>query len=136
MLVKAYGEHALGKSQCFEWFKKFKSGDFDVTNKDRGKPPKKFEDSELQALLDEDDTQIQQLADQLHVTQKAISERLKKWERSRKLENGYRMISMKDNKKTEKQPVKCCSPDTIESRFCIGSWLGMKNGFISRIPNN
>jgi len=24
MLVEAYGEHALGKSQCFEWFKKFK----------------------------------------------------------------------------------------------------------------
>ncbi|EFN89683.1 hypothetical protein EAI_04624, partial [Harpegnathos saltator] len=24
MLVKAYGEHALGKSQCFEWFKIFK----------------------------------------------------------------------------------------------------------------
>ena len=21
MLVEAYGEHALGKSQCFEWFK-------------------------------------------------------------------------------------------------------------------
>jgi len=69
MLVEAYGEHALGKSQCFEWFKKFKSGDFNVRNEERGKPPKKFEDSELQALLDEDDTQTQQqLADQLNVT--------------------------------------------------------------------
>ena len=29
MLVEDYGEHALGKSQCFKWFKKFKSGDFD-----------------------------------------------------------------------------------------------------------
>ena len=44
MLVQAYGEHALGKTQCFEWFKKFKSGNFDVRNEDRGKPPKKFED--------------------------------------------------------------------------------------------
>jgi len=42
MLVEAYGEHALGKSQCFEWFKKFKSGDFDVRNEERGKPPKKL----------------------------------------------------------------------------------------------
>ena len=41
MLVKAYGEHALGKTQCFEWFKKFKSGNFNVRNEDRGKPPKK-----------------------------------------------------------------------------------------------
>ena len=40
MLVEAYGEHALGKTQCFEWFKKFKSGNFDVRNDDRGKPPK------------------------------------------------------------------------------------------------
>ena len=40
MRVEAYGEHALGKTQCFEWFKKFKSGNFDVRNKDRGKPPK------------------------------------------------------------------------------------------------
>ena len=58
MLVETYGEHALGKSQCFEWFKKFKSGDFDVRNEERGKSPKKIEDSELQALLDEDDAHI------------------------------------------------------------------------------
>ena len=42
MLVEAYGEHALGKTQCFEWFKKFKSGHFDVRNEDRGKPLRKF----------------------------------------------------------------------------------------------
>lgn len=78
MLVEAYGKHALGKSQCFQWFKKFKSGDFDVRNEERGRPPKKFEDDELQALLDTDDTQTQQdLADQLHVTREAVSMRLK-----------------------------------------------------------
>jgi len=77
MLVEAYGKHALDKSQCLEWFKKFKNGDFDVRNEECGKSPKKFEDSELQALLDEDDTQIQQqLADQLNVTREAISIRL------------------------------------------------------------
>jgi len=68
MLIEAYGEHALGKSQYFEWFKKFKSGDFDVRNEERGKSPKKFKDNELQALLDEDDAQTQQLANQLNVT--------------------------------------------------------------------
>ena len=36
MLVEAYGEHALGKSQCFEWFKKFRSGNFEVRNEERG----------------------------------------------------------------------------------------------------
>ena len=72
ILVKAYSEHALGKSQCFEWFKKFKSGDFDVRNEECGKSPKKM-DSELQTLLDEDDAQTQQqLADQLNVTREAV----------------------------------------------------------------
>jgi len=78
MLVEAYGGHALGKSQCYEWFKRFKSGNFDVEDEERGRPPKKFEDHELQALLDEDDTQTQQqLADQLNVTREAVSKRLK-----------------------------------------------------------
>jgi len=49
-----------------------------VRNEERGKPPKKFENSELQALLDEDDAQTQQqLADQLNVTREAVSIRLK-----------------------------------------------------------
>ena len=91
MLVEAYGEQALGQSQCFEWLKKFKSGDFDMRNKECGKPPKKFEDSELQALLDEDDTQTQQLANQLNVTREAVSICLKCWERSRRWENGFHM---------------------------------------------
>ena len=78
MLVEAYDDHALGKSQCFEWFKKFRSGNFDVSNEERERPPKKFQDSELQALLDEDDAQTQQqLADQLNVTREAVFIRLK-----------------------------------------------------------
>ena len=49
-----------------------------MRNEECGKPSKKFEDSELQALLDEDDAQTQQqLADQLNVTREAISIRLK-----------------------------------------------------------
>jgi len=52
MLVEVYSEHALEKSKCFEWFKKFKIGDFNQ----KPKPPKKFEDSALQELLNEDDS--------------------------------------------------------------------------------
>ncbi|UYV73861.1 CNOT6L [Cordylochernes scorpioides] len=39
--------------------------------------PQRFEDAELQALLDEDSTQMQEkLAKQLHVSQDAVSQRL------------------------------------------------------------
>ena len=51
MPVEAHGEHALGKTQCFEWFEKLKSGNFDVRNEDRGKPPKKFEDWDQKGVI-------------------------------------------------------------------------------------
>ena len=49
-----------------------------MRNEERGRPPKKFQDNELQALLDEDNAQTQQqLADQLNMTRKTVSIRLK-----------------------------------------------------------
>ncbi|UYV74971.1 hypothetical protein LAZ67_12001936 [Cordylochernes scorpioides] len=50
------------------------SGDFELDNEPRGKPPQKFEDAELQALLDEDSTQTQEnFAKQLQVSQGDVS---------------------------------------------------------------
>ena len=40
--VKVYGEHALSKTTCRDWFRRFNSGDFDLSNKHRGKPTKKI----------------------------------------------------------------------------------------------
>ena len=54
LLVDIYGEHAPSKTSCKEWFRRFNSGDFDVRDKEREGAPKKFEDAELQALLEED----------------------------------------------------------------------------------
>ena len=56
LLGEAYGEHAPSQKTCEWWFQCFKIGDFDVADKEHGKPPKKYEDVELQALLDEDDS--------------------------------------------------------------------------------
>ena len=70
ILAKVYGENALSETMCRDWYRCFKSGDFDLSNKGRGKPPKKIEDAELQALLDEDSTQtLKQLAKALGVDQ-------------------------------------------------------------------
>ncbi|UYV78512.1 hypothetical protein LAZ67_16001829 [Cordylochernes scorpioides] len=60
MLEEVYSDHPLSKSQCYRWFKKFQSGDFELDNEPHGKPPQKFEDAELQAFLDEDSTQMQE----------------------------------------------------------------------------
>lgn len=59
LLEEAYGEHAPSKTTCEDWFKRFRSGDFDTKDKKRSGRPKTIEDADLQALLDEDDTQTQ-----------------------------------------------------------------------------
>ena len=78
ILVEVYGEHALAKWTFQKWFARFKSGDFGLEDEERPGQPKKFEDKELEALLDEDCWQTQkELAESLGITQAAISKRLK-----------------------------------------------------------
>jgi len=77
MLVEAYGESAPTDKSCREWFRRFKSDDFSVDDKPRPGQPKKFEDEELQALIDEDSCQSQhELAQLLNVDRSTISVRL------------------------------------------------------------
>ena len=65
---------------CRDWFRRFNDDNFDLSDKKRENRPRKgcFEDCQLQALLDEDDTQLQKMlaSEQLGVFQAAISMRL------------------------------------------------------------
>lgn len=77
LLLEAYGDASLSERSCQEWFVKFGNDEFDVEDKQRSGRPKVYEDSELEALLDEDSCQTQEeLALVLGVTQPAISQRL------------------------------------------------------------
>ena len=77
-LVEVYGEHALAGRTCQKCFARFKRGDFGLEDEERPRQPKKFEDKELEELLDEDCCQTQEeLAESLGVTQTAISKGLK-----------------------------------------------------------
>jgi len=80
MLVEVYGGNALSETTCRDWFRRFNDDNFDLSDKrdkKRENRPRKIEDCQLQALLDEDDTQSQKmLAEQLGVSQAAISMRL------------------------------------------------------------
>ena len=56
----------------------FQDGDFSVEDKRHSGQPKKFEDKELEALFEEDQSQTQEvLAESLGVTQQAVSVRLR-----------------------------------------------------------
>jgi len=73
MLLKIYGDRALSETTCRDWFRQFKDRNFDLSDKKRGNRPRKVKDHQLQALVNEDDTQSQKmLAKQLGVTQPAI----------------------------------------------------------------
>ena len=53
--MAVYGEHALAERTCQKWITRFKSGDFGLEDEEqRPGQPKKLEDDELEALLDED----------------------------------------------------------------------------------
>ncbi|EFN81769.1 hypothetical protein EAI_14266, partial [Harpegnathos saltator] len=56
---------------------RFKDGDFSVEDKPRSGQPKKFEDKELEALLEDQSQTQKELAESLGVTQQAVSVRLR-----------------------------------------------------------
>ncbi|EFN77620.1 hypothetical protein EAI_04085, partial [Harpegnathos saltator] len=60
---------------CEDWFKRFRSGDFDTDDKKRSERPKTSRRTPIcKRLLDEDDTQTQdQLAEALNMTRQDIS---------------------------------------------------------------
>jgi len=78
MLVEVYDDTASTDKSCREWVRRFKNGDFSVEDEPRSGQPKKFEDKELEALLEEDQSQTpEELAESLGVTQQAVSVRLR-----------------------------------------------------------
>jgi len=82
----------LYRKQRRDWFRWFNDDNFDLNDKKRENWPRKAEDYQLQALLDEDDTQSQKmLAEQLGVSQAAISMRLHAMRKVQKIGNGCRM---------------------------------------------
>ncbi|UYV82129.1 EHMT1 [Cordylochernes scorpioides] len=48
-LVEVYGDHALAEQTCQKWFSQFKSGNFDLEDKESPRAPPKFEDKRLEA---------------------------------------------------------------------------------------
>ena len=109
IFVEVYGEHPLAERTCQKWFARFKSGNFGLEDEERPEQPKKFEDEELEALLDEDYCQTQEeLAESLGVTQAAISKRLKA--------AGY--IQKQGNRIPHE-----LKPRYVERRFCMSEML-------------
>lgn len=77
-LERVYGLRVLSERTCQKWFKRFKSGNFNLVVRGPVAPPKKFEDEDLKTLLQENSSVTQEeLAKTFGVTQQTVSQRLK-----------------------------------------------------------
>ncbi|KAG5307856.1 MOS1T transposase, partial [Pseudoatta argentina] len=78
ILVQTYGDNALSDTTCRDWFRRFKNNDFELEDKERSGALKKFQDKELEQLLDEDPSQtLSELGKTLQVDESTVSKRLK-----------------------------------------------------------
>ncbi|EFN80044.1 Histone-lysine N-methyltransferase SETMAR, partial [Harpegnathos saltator] len=78
LLVEMYGNHVPPNTTCKEWFRRFQNNDFGTEDREHGKPPKNFEDTDLEALLTVDCCQTQsELAVALNVERSTVAKRLK-----------------------------------------------------------
>jgi len=77
MICAAYRENAVSHTTCKRWYKKFRQENFSLEDEPRAGRPQKIETNEFQALLDINSAQIEkEFAEQLDITQQAISIRL------------------------------------------------------------
>ncbi|KAG5323385.1 MOS1T transposase, partial [Pseudoatta argentina] len=74
----AEAHRILGYDMQRDWFRRFKNNDFQLEDKERSGAPKKFQDEELEQLLDEDPSQtLSELGEILQVDESTVSKRLK-----------------------------------------------------------
>ena len=78
LLVEADGNHTPTVQIVENWFRRFKSGDFDLGDKENPEQPKKFEDTELKAFLDQNPcVTFEMTVDEFNVHVSTVSKRLK-----------------------------------------------------------
>ena len=119
LLVEAYGNCVPSEKIRQKWFQRFKSGDYDVNDKQRSNQPKKCEDTELQALLNENSAQtLQELSRALNVTPMAVSKRLHAMEKIQK-EGKWVPHELTENAIANRLNISLflCSPDRKKKFF-------------------
>jgi len=131
---EAYGDNVLSEITCRDWFRRFNANNFDLSDKKRENRPRKVEDCQLQALLDEDDRK-KCLPSNWAFLKQSFPCGYMPWRRFKRSENGCHMnwtIGWWSDAKTH---AKFCLPDKKKSRSCIGLWQAMKSGSIFKILN-
>lgn len=77
IICETYGQETITDSGCRKWFQRFKSGDFDLNDKERSGRPREMDSDDLEAMLKEDSCQSSvELAKRLNVDHSTVIRRL------------------------------------------------------------
>lgn len=86
-IISVWGSDALGERNTRIWFARFTSGDFDLENEDRGRPPILVDHGQLKTLIEDDPTKtVRELASDLDVSPSTISRHLAQIGKVKKLD--------------------------------------------------
>lgn len=120
---------------CCRRFQRFRNDDFHVEDRLSGERDKIFENAELEALLNTDSCQSQEvLARSLEVTQQVSSKRLKDLGMIQKQRNWVRYELKSSLLNGVCLLVNSCSKGKDGRDFCVALWLWTKNEFSTITP--
>lgn len=101
-ITKVYGDDAVSKTTCNEWFRRFKKGDKSLEDKHRSGRPKKLKEAQVNALLKKDNSQsCLSLSRRLKVAPATVFRHLKKRKMVKKVGLGCHTSSKKFTKLAE-----------------------------------
>jgi histone-lysine N-methyltransferase SETMAR len=87
-ISKTLGDVQMPVRTVQNWFAKFRAGNFQLENEDRGRPPLRVNDDELRAAVEANPhTTVRQLAETFEVAEQTISNRLKAIGKKKKLDS-------------------------------------------------
>lgn len=85
-IIGAFGELAISERTVQWWFKRFKSGNTNLDNEERGRPNTVIDNNKLKILVEADPcTTVRELAEQLDVSKSTVSDHLCSIGKSKKL---------------------------------------------------
>uniref|UniRef100_A0A1I7XB13 ABC transporter domain-containing protein n=1 Tax=Heterorhabditis bacteriophora TaxID=37862 RepID=A0A1I7XB13_HETBA len=118
------------------WFRRFKAGDFDVSDRQRSGTPRTTKADALKSLLDENPSQTQEeLAEQLGVGKATVSRRLHEMGKIRKLGRWAPHELSEDSIGAGSTYASRCLPDNARRTFCGKLSLVTKYGLCTTILN-
>ncbi|XP_076247803.1 histone-lysine N-methyltransferase SETMAR [Calliopsis andreniformis] len=78
-LRKVYGDNALQERQCQRWFKKFRAGDFNLSDTPRSGRPTEVDDDKIKALIESNQRYTtREIAETLNIHYSSVYDHMKK----------------------------------------------------------